>query len=104
MGIDEFLITTELGSMIATDALQIERGLVLVEGRRGEVQYTEVECLVLQDMVDGCRFLHGLFTDAGRNEHTVVEITFVDLPHIDQTQDYQTAHHELSTYLLILEQ
>ena len=47
MGIDELLIATELGSMVASDALQVERGLVLVEGRCGEVQHPEVEGLVL---------------------------------------------------------
>ena len=55
-------------------------------------------------MIDGCRLLHGFLTDTGRHEHAIIEVALVDLPHVDQAQDHQTAHHELSTYLLILEQ
>ena len=93
MGIDEFLIAAQFGSMIASDALQVVGGLVLVEGRGGEVEHTEVGSLFRSDR---------LLAHAGRDEHAVVEIALVDLPHIDQTEHHQTGGHQLYTYLLIL--
>ena len=49
MTFHELLVTTQFGSMIATDTLMIIAGLILVEGVRGEVQYPVVETLVTQD-------------------------------------------------------
>ena len=61
MTLHEFLITTQFGSMISTDALMIVAGLVLVEGVRGEVQHTVVETLVTQNqLIRLCLLLRGL--------------------------------------------
>ena len=57
IGIDQFLIATQLGSMVSANTLQVERRLVLVESRRGQIQHTIVERLVLQNMVNSCRLL-----------------------------------------------
>ena len=61
MTLHEFLITTQFGSMISTDALMIVAGLVLVERVRGEVQHTVVETLVTQNqLIRLCLLLRGL--------------------------------------------
>ena len=61
MTLHEFLITTQFGSMVTTDALVIVAGLVLIEGVRGKVQHTVVETLVTQDqLVRLCLLLRGL--------------------------------------------
>ena len=101
IGIGQFLIAAQLGSMIAADALQIERGLVLVEGIRGQIQHTIVGRLVLQDMVNGCRLGHGFLANALRYEHRVVQVTLVDLPHVNQTQHRQQSYRPRGTQLLI---
>ena len=68
--------------MIATNTLQIIRCLVFVECRCRQVQYTIIQRLVLQNMVDSFRFLDRCFTQTLRYKHTVVQITLVYLPHV----------------------
>ena len=51
-------------------------------------------------MVDGCRLLDGFLTDCLRHKHLVVQIAFVDLPHIKQTEDGEQSHEPFSTQFL----
>ena len=87
--------------MIATNALQVETGLVLVKRIRCQIQHSEVECLVLKNMVDSSRFLNRLLPDGLWHKHTIVQIAFVDLPHIHQTEHGQQTNHQFSTHLIV---
>ena len=89
--------------MITTNALHIIRGLVFIEGRGSQVKHTIVERLVLQDMVDSLCLGHRLVTHRLRHEHSVVQVTFVHLPHIKQTEHNQGCCHIFGTQLTILE-
>ena len=102
IGIDEFLITAQLGGMIASNALHVETRLILVERIRGKVQHTEIECLVLQNMIDGGRFLDGFLTNVLRHKHLIVQVPLVDLPHIKETEDGEDAHKPFGTQFPIL--
>ena len=83
--------------MVTSNALHIETRLVLVERVRGKVQHTEVKGLVLQDMVYGCRLLNGFLTDRLRDEHLVVQITLVNLPHIEETENGEESYKPFRT-------
>ena len=88
--------------MVTTDALHIERGLVLVERRCRQVQHAVVQRLVLQNVVNGVRLLHGCLTHRLRHKHLVVQVALVHLPHVHQTQHRQHTHHHFLAYLIIL--
>ncbi len=78
--------------MVSTDTLMIIAGLVLVESVRGEVQHTVVQTLVLEYLlVGGCHLLRCL-TLTLRNEHAIVEVSLVHLPHIYQTEHRHRCH------------
>ena len=104
IGVDQLLVAAQLGSMVAADALQVVRRLVLVERRRGQIQRAEVERLVLQDMVDGGRLVDGCLTDTLRDEHAVVQIALVDLPHVDEAEQRHGCGHPRGLQLAITEE
>ena len=82
----KFLITAQLGCMVSADALMIVAGLVLIEGVRREVQHTVVEALVTQDQLIGLRLLLRSFTLRLRHKHLVVQISLIDLPQVEETE------------------
>ena len=102
--VNEFLITAKLGSVVATDTLQVRRCLVLIESRCSQIEHTEVERSILQDMVDGCRLGNRLFTHTRRYEHAVVQVALVHLPHVQQAEHHQRCRHILGTQLTGTEQ
>ena len=60
MSLDEFLIATQLGSVVAADALvPIARG-VIVERRNAEIQYAVVLLRIGKYSLVGWRFLEEL--------------------------------------------
>ena len=78
--------------MITSNALVIERCLVFVERIGCEVEYPVVEALVLQDLlICGSQGLW-LLLHRFRHEHIVVEIAFVDRPHINKTNGCDECH------------
>ena len=84
--------------MITTDALMIVTGLVLVECVRSEVQHTIVEVLVAQNQFVGLRLLLWSLTLSLGHEHTIVEITLVHCPQVDQAE-----HEDNSDGILLLQ-
>ena len=67
-------------------------GLVLVECVRCKIQHTIVEILVAQDQLIGLCLLLRSLTFSLRNEHLIVQITFVHRPKINETE------HQDDTY------
>ena len=92
MSIDEFLIAAQLGSMISANALQIERRLIFVEGRRGQIQHTIVERFILQDMINGRRLRHRCLALRLGHKQFVVQVTLVHRPHVNQTKHQDDTH------------
>ena len=109
MRLNEFLIATQFGCMIATHRTVECTGVVVVEGGDGEVQHTIVAPFptLLDDVSVGICLL-----DAGNSlrlhKHVVVKITLVHAPHVHQTDDKQShaqqahLHGVQFTFLLFL--
>ena len=92
VGIDQFLIAAQLGSMIAAHTLMVVTGLVLVEHIAGQVQHTVVERRVVQYLtvhlghltnLPAFRLLDKLVLVVG------VQVAAVHLPQVDQTEQQQ---------------
>ena len=88
----QLVVPAQLGSMIATHILVPVRGVVLIESADGKVQHAIVGVGVLQDVFIGFGLgksggLYALIYKLG-----VVEVTLVDLPHIKQTKQGNTAN------------
>ena len=86
--------------MVTADALVEVSGLVLVESIGSEVQHTVVQTLVFQDLHVGRRRLLRHVTLALRHEHTVVQITLVHLPQVDEAEHQQGGDHIIGAHLL----
>ena len=87
ISIYQFLIATQLCSMIATNTLQVEAGLIFIKCWWCQVEYTIVKRLILQDMIYGSRLRHWLFTNGLRYKHLIVQIALIYRPHINKTDD-----------------
>ena len=99
-----FLIPAQFGSVIASDALVPVRGFVFVERISGEVQYTEIQGLVGQDVLVGfrgrqIRFHFRTFC----HELSVVQVPFVDAPHISQAEQGEQTHQPVACQFAGLE-
>ena len=92
ISINEFLIAAQLCSMIATNALVVVAGLVLVEGVGCEIEHAVVERFVLQYLFVSGRQLLRCFAFTLWHEHRVVEITLVNLPHVCQAEQQHASH------------
>ena len=87
MVVYHFLITTQFGSMIATDTLMPIRRIIFIKritGETDEVQHTVIQGCILKNYfvclsLNECFHLFGL-----RNKQVVMQITLVDSPHIYQ--------------------
>ena len=102
--VDHFLIAAQLGSVVSADRLVIVRSLVFVERVRSEVKHTIIGRFVLKNLaVGGCLLLRSL-AHATFYEHAVVEITLVDLPHINEAEHDDGTHSILGLYLLHAQQ
>ena len=96
------LITAQLGSMVATDALMIIGCLVLIEGVRCQIQHTIVEVLVSQDQFVSLCFLLRSLALCLRHEHLIVQITLIHLPQVNQTEHENSPHRIFRLELTIL--
>ena len=87
--------------MITTNALQVITRFILVECRCSQIEHAVVKRLVLKDMVNGRRFRHRFLTNGLRHKHLIVEITLIDLPHVDKTKHGKRSDHPLHLHLTV---
>ena len=87
------LIAAELGGVVASDALVVIGGFVFVERIAGKVEHSVVESLVLEYLFVGLSELLRCVALALGNEHIVVEVAFVNHPHIYEAQHQYSPYH-----------
>ena len=90
-----FLITAELGGMIAPDALVPIGGIVFVECVRCQIQDTIIQCLVLQNHLVGFGLLKTLCLYLFVHKLVVIKVTLVHVPHIYQTKYCQSSYQNM---------
>ena len=98
----EFLIATELCSMISSYALVEIWCLILIECIACEVEYTIIKILILKNSLISLSHFLWSSTDSVAHKHIVVEIALVHLPHIHKAEHSDDSHHHRSRHLFHL--
>ena len=90
--LDKLLITAQLGRMVTANALVVVRRRVVVESTYTEIQHTIVSRILTNNPV-GITHRESLLVCLWPAEHTIVEITLVHAPHVNQAKHNDASHH-----------
>ena len=95
MRLDEFLVTAQFGSMITAHTAIESRSGIVVKSADCKVEHSVVaaRARLLKDILVGIGLGYALHS-ARMNKHLVIEIALVDLPHIDEADNKESAHKD----------